>query len=140
MCFSFKVPGPPRSFHITNVTNNSCRLLWKEPDSYVSINGYMVRAEILKTFSSYPPSTLEWKFGNSTFQAELPNLLSATKYNISVFTLSQNGNGASAYQVIVTKLGGLFIFIVYSLYNNKSTDFRARKSATTTRDFEKRWY
>ncbi|XP_066158022.1 putative inactive tyrosine-protein kinase Wsck [Euwallacea fornicatus] len=98
------VPGPPRDIRITKLTNESCRLIWKEPESYVNINGYVISAVILKTFSSYPPNVLEWQFGNNTFQAELPDLLPATKYNLSVYALSDYGYGVKQYQLIVTKL------------------------------------
>lgn len=99
------VPGPPRKLIVANVTSHSCRLHWIEPESFVNINGYVVKAKILKTYSHYPPSILQWSFGNGTYQSEIANLLPATTYNISVHTLSNDGDGATTYQVISTKLG-----------------------------------
>ncbi|XP_076260933.1 tyrosine-protein kinase Wsck isoform X1 [Rhynchophorus ferrugineus] len=98
------VPGPPRNLSIANITSSSCRVYWREPESYINIIGYVVRAVPTQTFSTYPSNTLEWTFGNSTFQNEISTLLSATRYNISVHSISNEGNGASVYQIITTKL------------------------------------
>ncbi|XP_019753570.1 putative inactive tyrosine-protein kinase Wsck isoform X1 [Dendroctonus ponderosae] len=98
------VPGPPNNLLVTRITTNSCRVEWTAPDSYVSIWTYSVKAIVLKTFSSYPAFSQQWTFGNSTFRAEIPDLLSATRYNITVSASSSDGEGSRAYQLIITKL------------------------------------
>ncbi|XP_030756309.1 putative tyrosine-protein kinase Wsck [Sitophilus oryzae] len=98
------VPGPPRDLKIINITSNSMRVYWKEPESYVEITGYEVRVEPVKTFSHYPIQPMEWSYGNGTFQSEISTLLSATKYNISIYSIYSEGKGASVNKLIETRL------------------------------------
>lgn len=79
---------------------------WKAPESYVNIIGYVVNAAVLQTSSTYRHSTLQWEYGNQTFQAEISDLLSASEYNISVYASSDEGYGVKASLIISTKLAG----------------------------------
>ncbi|KAJ8983439.1 hypothetical protein NQ317_013201 [Molorchus minor] len=96
------LPGPPRNFTVTNITENSLRLSWQDPESYIEITKYQIKAIIIDTFSKLPPVSPEWLYPNNTFQAELITLQSSTKYNITLSTKSVSGDGALVYKIIET--------------------------------------
>ncbi|KAG5893633.1 hypothetical protein JTB14_015072 [Gonioctena quinquepunctata] len=98
------VPGPPRNFRITNITEKSVRISWQEPESFVEISKYKIKAIVIHTYSSYSPISPEWMYSNNTFQTELITLLPATKYNITLSTKSPDGDGALVFRVIETKI------------------------------------
>lgn len=101
----FSVPGPPRNFLVDNITNTSAHLSWTEPESYVDIVYYEVKANILDTYSSYSPKSPDWKFSNNTSNAEIITLHPASKYNLTIRTVSTDGAGPWTFSIINTKLG-----------------------------------
>ncbi|CAH1103081.1 unnamed protein product [Psylliodes chrysocephalus] len=98
------VPGPPKNFVISNITESHVRLTWQEPESFVEISKYRIRAIVIHTYSSYSPYSPQWLYSNNTFQTELITLLPATKYNITLSTISPDGDGALVFRVIETKI------------------------------------
>nr|XP_023019211.1 putative tyrosine-protein kinase Wsck [Leptinotarsa decemlineata] len=99
------VPGPPRNFRITNITDHSVRISWQEPESFVDIFKYQIKAIVIHTYSSYSPVSPEWMYSNNTFQTELITLLPATRYNITLSTKSPDGDGALVFRIIETRIG-----------------------------------
>lgn len=104
------MPGPPRNVHITNVTENSLRISWQEPESFVEISKYQINAIVLRTYTNFSRSSTEWMYSNNTFQTEIITLLPATKYNITLSTKSPDGDGAVVYRIIETKFTGKVSF------------------------------
>lgn len=100
------MPGPPRNFTISNITESGVRLTWQEPESFVEITSYQIEAIIIRTYSKFSPTSPNWMYSNNTFQTELITLLPGTKYNITLSTKSPSGNGAFVYKVIQTKIAG----------------------------------
>lgn len=100
------MPGPPRNFTVSNVTENGVRLTWQEPESFVEITSYQIEAKIIRTYSKFSITSPNWMYSNNTFQTELITLLPATKYNITLSTKSLSGNGALVHKVIETKIAG----------------------------------
>ncbi|XP_072402058.1 putative inactive tyrosine-protein kinase Wsck [Diabrotica undecimpunctata] len=99
------VPGPPRNFKVTNITENHIRITWQEPESYVEITKYKIMTIVIHTYSSYyAPHSPEWFYSNDTFQTAMYTLLPATKYNVTLSTVSPDGDGALVFRVIETKL------------------------------------
>ncbi|KAJ8923476.1 hypothetical protein NQ315_010054 [Exocentrus adspersus] len=96
--------APPRNFTVTNITETSARLSWQEPESFVEITSYQIKAIIIHTYSSFFPDSPEWMYSNNTNQTELITLLPGTKYNISLSTKSSSGEGGLVYKVIETKI------------------------------------
>ncbi|XP_028141687.1 putative inactive tyrosine-protein kinase Wsck [Diabrotica virgifera virgifera] len=98
------VPGPPRNYKVTNITENHIRITWQEPESFVEITKYKIMTNVIHTYSSYAPISPEWFYSNDTFQTALNTLLPATKYNVTLSTVSPDGDGALVFRVIETKL------------------------------------
>lgn len=103
------MPGPPRNVYISNVTENSLRISWQEPESFVEIAQYQIKAIILKTYTNFSRNSIEWMFSNNTNQTEIITLLPATEYNITLSTKSPDGDGAMVYRIIQTKFAGNYI-------------------------------
>lgn len=100
------VPGPPRNVHITNITENGLRISWQKPESFVEITEYKIKAIILRTYTNFSRNSIEWMYSNNTFQTEIITLLPATKYNITLSTISPDGEGAMVSRIIETKFAG----------------------------------
>ncbi|CAG9855207.1 unnamed protein product [Phyllotreta striolata] len=98
------VPGPPKNFVISNITENHVRITWQEPESFIEITKYRIKANVIHTYSSYSTYSPEWTYSNNTYQTELITLLPATKYNITLSTISPDGDGALVFRVIETKI------------------------------------
>lgn len=103
--FFILVPGAPRYLRVKNVTDTSAHISWQEPESYTYIKNYKVKANVLRTYSSYPLFSPEWLYTNTTFRTELVTLLPASKYNITIRAIALEGEGPWASYVIDTKLG-----------------------------------
>lgn len=100
------MPGPPRNVQITNITENSLRISWQEPESFVEISKYKIKTIILRTYTNFSRNNIEWMYSNNTLQTEIITLLPATKYNITLSTISPDGDGAMVSRVIKTKFAG----------------------------------
>lgn len=103
----FLVPGPPRNLYITNITEGSFRISWQEPESFVEISKYQIKAMVLKTYNNFSRNNREWMYSNNTFQTEISALLPATTYNITIAAKSPDGDGAIAYRQIETNFSGM---------------------------------
>lgn len=104
------MPGPPRNVYISNITENSLRISWQEPESFVEISQYRIKANILNTYTNFSRNSIEWMYSNDTCQTEIITLLPATKYNITLSTKSPDGDGAMVYRIIETKFAGKLIY------------------------------
>lgn len=100
------MPGPPRDLQITNVNTTSVQLSWREPESYISILKFKVKATVLHTYSSFSHKTPEWMLSNDTFKTVLISLQPSTTYNITVNAVSGDGVGPPAWNVVQTLLAG----------------------------------
>lgn len=100
------MPGPPRDLQITNVSSTTVQLTWHEPESYIIISKYKVKATVLHTYSSFAPVTPEWMLSNDTFKTEIISLQPSTTYNITVTAISVDGAGPPAWNVAQTHLAG----------------------------------
>ncbi|XP_044256641.1 putative tyrosine-protein kinase Wsck [Tribolium madens] len=96
-------PGPPEDVKLTNVTDTSAHISWKPPKSYTKINGYSIKATVIRTYANYIPNSPEWTYLNDTFSTKII-LLPATKYNITLCAQSPEGSGALFSQIIETEL------------------------------------
>ncbi|KAF2878975.1 hypothetical protein ILUMI_27185 [Ignelater luminosus] len=98
------LPGPPQDLKISNITNTSVFVSWREPESYVEIIAYEISAKVIHTFSRLSTSDFRFRFSNNTFSTQL-NFLPCTKYNVSVLAISSHGKGNAVYQIIETLVG-----------------------------------
>lgn len=102
------MPGPPRYLHVENITDTGAHFFWSEPESFVDITYYKVKALVLHTYSTYPANSPEWMVSNNTFRTVFITLQPSTKYNFTVRAVSENGEGPVAYIVAETKMGGTY--------------------------------
>lgn len=105
----FIVSGPPRDLKVTNVTSTTVQLSWREPESYIKILKYKIKATVLHTYSTFSHNTPEWMFSNDTFKTELIGLQPSTTYNVTINTVSEDGVGAAAWNVVQTHLAGIHL-------------------------------
>lgn len=99
------LPGPPSDIQITNVTETTLRVLWKEPEAHGIITGYKVRSEVKHSFADYVPQELQWLFSENTSHAQLVNLHPGTLYNITISALSKEGPGIATNSEVETDIG-----------------------------------
>lgn len=91
---------------VTNVTATTVQLSWREPESFINILKYKIKATVLHTYSSFSHNTPEWMFSNDTFKTELIGLQPSTTYNVTINAVSEDGVGAAAWNVVQTHLAG----------------------------------
>ncbi|KAJ0173418.1 hypothetical protein K1T71_010567 [Dendrolimus kikuchii] len=98
-------PGPPNSMEVYNITETTLRLSWIQPSAYTFITGYVVRANILQTYSDLSLSTLEVRVLNNTFFTELLNLQPGSLYNITIAAINYDEEGANITTTAETVIG-----------------------------------
>lgn len=101
------VPGAPRNLRIENITESTVILKWKPPFVFKrgEIQGYVITAHVLHTYSRSVLNSLEWKVYNDTFHYNMYNLHPGTTYNLSVQASSTNGLGFPAHVTATTIIG-----------------------------------
>lgn len=99
------VPGPPTDISISNLTETSVFVGWKQPHAHNTITGYKIKSDVVFTYSADVIKSLEWVFSNTTFHTALTNLHPGTTYNLTICALSVNGPGAATHAEVETIIG-----------------------------------
>lgn len=102
---NISVPGPPTDIAISNLTETSVFVGWKEPRAHNTITGYKIKSEVVFTYSADVIKSLEWLFSNNTFHTTLTNLHPGTTYNLTICALSPDGPGAETHAEVETIIG-----------------------------------
>ncbi|GAB6031602.1 hypothetical protein CHUAL_009366 [Chamberlinius hualienensis] len=93
----FATAGPPANVTLIQAKEHSLVIRWLPP---LASNGiimqYKVSAKLVNSHLDGTPdvnSYLQWSFSNTTIEAELPGMIPATLYNITVLAASGLGDG-----------------------------------------------
>uniref|UniRef100_A0A1Y1KDU2 Receptor protein-tyrosine kinase n=1 Tax=Photinus pyralis TaxID=7054 RepID=A0A1Y1KDU2_PHOPY len=100
----FLVPGPPQDLEVSNVTDTTAFISWKPPKSFVDIDYYEIKANVLHTFAGYDVTSPVYRFSNNTFETER-NFQPGTKYNLTLRAASKFGKSAVAFRILETAIG-----------------------------------
>lgn len=98
------VPGPPQDLEVSNVTDTTAFISWKPPKSFVDIDYYELKANVLHTFADYDIMSPVYSFSNNTFETER-NFQPGTKYNLTLWAVSKFGKSAVAFRILETAIG-----------------------------------
>lgn len=85
-------PGPVTNIKFKNITEDTISLAWNPPDSNFLLDRYVVRAEVLQTYSTRQLINPEWTAPREDRQFDLVGLHPGTKYNITIISLAQGGD------------------------------------------------
>lgn len=85
------VAGPVTNVQFRNVSDTRMSIAWQPPESVSLLDRYMVRAQVLQTFSVETLLNPEWTVGAEERQFDLVDLHPGTKYNITIISLGMNG-------------------------------------------------
>lgn len=84
-------PGPITNVEFRNITEDTISLAWTPPESRILLDHYIVRAEVLHTYSTRPLINPEWTVPKEDRQFDLVGLQPATKYNVTVTSIGVDG-------------------------------------------------
>ncbi|XP_045473038.1 putative tyrosine-protein kinase Wsck [Harmonia axyridis] len=98
------IPGPPKNFAVTSITEDQVEISWEKPDSNIEITKYEITAGVLHTFSQYPIQNVSWVYPYTTFHTTL-SLQSASKFNLTIQARSENALGIPASKIVETLVG-----------------------------------
>jgi hypothetical protein len=78
-------PGPVRNLKIQETTDDRITIEFDSPErNGTELSGYEIKAFVIKTYSNNPWHNQTWNVEATQNKFDLSNLLSSTKYNISV--------------------------------------------------------
>lgn len=81
---------------IRNFTEDTISLGWTPPDSNNLLEQYLVRAEVLETFSTRKLNNPEWIVSKDDRQYDLVGLHPGTKYNITIMSVGEHDDDMEA--------------------------------------------
>lgn len=84
--------GPITSVKFKNVTEDTISIVWMPPESHSLLDHYVVRAEVLQTFSTRQLINPEWTVSREERQFDLVGLHPGTKYNITISSVGEDAN------------------------------------------------
>ncbi|XP_055707479.1 putative inactive tyrosine-protein kinase Wsck [Phlebotomus papatasi] len=104
---NLQVPGPPKHLEVnlSTVKNTSLTVQWNAPESRNFLVIYAITAKVLHTYATRMLGPIEWRADSGDTQQELVDLHPATRYNISVTSLSATKEGGSAWVQVETAVG-----------------------------------
>ncbi|KAK3914589.1 Putative tyrosine-protein kinase Wsck [Frankliniella fusca] len=102
-----KVPGPPSSLEVYNISQHGFRVSWLPPAaSNGVIHSYTVSAELLKTYSHLQLSpVMSWTYSATVNSADVLDLHPGSEYRVKVLAESDNGVGVPAQIFVGTHVG-----------------------------------
>jgi hypothetical protein len=104
------VPGPPSIIQVLNWTDTSALIKWSPPlASNGKLISYVVIAAPLENFAATLATPRQWVYPSEITRVELMPLHPATKFNLSVYAVSEDGNGISKSIQFSTQIGGMLI-------------------------------
>lgn len=83
--------GPITNVKFKNISEDTISIAWIPPESNSLLDHYVVRAEVLETYSTRQLANPEWTLSKEERQFDLIGLHPGTKYNITIVSLSEDG-------------------------------------------------
>lgn len=84
-----RTAGPVTSVNFPNTTENTISVAWTPPESNALLDHYIVRAEVLETFSTRQLINPEWTVSKDERQFDMLGLHPGTKYNITINSVAE---------------------------------------------------
>lgn len=86
-----RTAGPITSVKFKNVTEDTIAVAWMPPESKSLLDHYLIRAEVLETFSTRQLLDTEWVVSREERQFDLIGLHPGTRYNITIASVGESG-------------------------------------------------